>query len=269
MKMENIKYSILIVTLNAGRALQKTIQSIERQNYQNYEVIVKDGCSDDDTFLYIPSDKRYRLIKNKDLNVYDGMNQAIELIDGDFTIFMNAGDRFYNESVLFQVDQFVSKNKLAGVCVLYGDYSRAGTYIKKQETCLSDFILYRHSLCHQSIFYSSELFKSGLRYDISFKICADHELTLRLWTKHVPFYHTGMVICDYEGEGLSESKSGMEDAVKEKDLIIRRYFSPKKRLYLRSLYFFTFPNLRKFLISKSSPAFIRNSYKKIRNFLTK
>lgn len=88
------KFSILVVTLNAEKEIDATIESIQAQSYQNYEVVIKDGLSKDNTLKHIPKDDRYKVYSQRDTSVYDGMNQAIECASGEYIIFLNAGDAF-------------------------------------------------------------------------------------------------------------------------------------------------------------------------------
>lgn len=106
------KFSILIVTLNAASEIQKTIQSVKDQTYSNYEVVVKDGESKDGTLSYVPQDVHYKVCSKKDKSVYDGMNQAISMAKGDYIIFLNAGDTFYDENVLKNVADYIENNHI-------------------------------------------------------------------------------------------------------------------------------------------------------------
>lgn len=262
-----LKFSILIVTLNAESEIDKTIQSIQKQTYSYYEVIVKDGMSKDRTLQFIPQDERYRILKEKDVSIYDGMNQAIENSKGDFLIFLNAGDSFYNEYVLEKVANFVHSHNINKKCVLYGDYCRNGDFIQVQSQNLRPFLLYRRPLCHQSMFYSKEIFQCGIRYDINYRISADHDLTINLWTQEVPFYHTGVVICTYIGGGISETKTGLIEAKKEKSEIVKKYYKLSQRIVYEVIIACSFARFRSWIDSENSPYCIRSMYRNIRNIL--
>ena len=93
-------FSIITVCLNAGDDLILTIESALNQTYSDFEIIVKDGFSTDGSVEMIPKDDRIRLIQKKDNGIYDAMNQGIEVASGQYIIFMNAGDKFYNNKVL-------------------------------------------------------------------------------------------------------------------------------------------------------------------------
>ena len=102
---QEIKYSILVVCLNAGQRLLDTIDSIISQKYQNYEIIIKDGESQDGSVELVKSRyteylSRIQIYSQRDSGIYDAMNQACTYAKGDYYLFLNTGDSFYDEFVL-------------------------------------------------------------------------------------------------------------------------------------------------------------------------
>ena len=81
--VKQITFSVVIVCLNAGQELLRTVDSVLRQSYSNYEIIVKDGMSGDGYVERLPADERLRIVRQKDKGIYDAMNQAISLTTGD------------------------------------------------------------------------------------------------------------------------------------------------------------------------------------------
>lgn len=262
------KFSILVVTLNAEKEIDTTIESIQSQSYQNYEVVIKDGVSKDNTLKHIPRDDRYKVYSQRDTSVYDGMNQAIKCASGEYIIFLNAGDAFFNSTVLEDINQFIVANEIKEPCVLYGDYSRGSNSVQYQPRKLTGFYLYRKPLCHQSILYSSSILKNN-QYDTSYKISADHELTLRLWKSATLFKHTGLVICQYIGGGLSETIDGKALAVKEKRYSIEKYYSKSELLRYDFIMRVSLSGVRNWILSPNSPAILRKFYRAVRNRLSK
>ena len=108
------KISIISVTLNAKSDLMKTINSVQKQTYRNFEHIIKDAYSTDgtremdfngfdNTFFYC----------NQDQGVYDGMNKAFRFAKGDLIIFLNAGDILFDENVLNLINNKFLENPLS------------------------------------------------------------------------------------------------------------------------------------------------------------
>ena len=103
---QHIIYSIIVVCLNSGPRLRDTIESILNQTYKNFEVIVKDGGSSDgsvEALLKECDDERIHVYTQKDTGIYDAMNQAVRLAQGEYYLFLNTGDSFYDDTVLRKI----------------------------------------------------------------------------------------------------------------------------------------------------------------------
>lgn len=108
-------FSVVVVSLNSGERLKKTLQSILNQTFSDYEVIIKDGGSKDGSLDFLSSEhvlEKYpqiRLIQEKDRSIYDGMNQAVTYVSGRYVQFLNCGDLFYDENVLRNVADYITE----------------------------------------------------------------------------------------------------------------------------------------------------------------
>ena len=111
-----IKFSIITVCLNAGNDLLETVESTLKQSYSEFEIIVKDGFSKDESICKLPQDKRIHLVQKKDTGIYDAMNQGIEVAQGDYMIFMNAGDKFYDSGSLSVLPMELRRHR--GICIM-------------------------------------------------------------------------------------------------------------------------------------------------------
>ena len=100
--MHNPKFSIITVTFNAGKVLEKTIQSVISQSYRNVEYILVDGKSKDNTLSIADTYKEWIhcLVSEPDKGLYDAMNKGIRLATGDYLCFLNAGDKFHDKDTL-------------------------------------------------------------------------------------------------------------------------------------------------------------------------
>ena len=95
MNMSEISFSIITVTLNAKKELSKTISSIQKQNYNLFTHIIKDGFSTDETHrIDFSKYRNTEFYQFKDKGIYDAMNQAFDLAENEYIIFLNAGDIF-------------------------------------------------------------------------------------------------------------------------------------------------------------------------------
>ena len=92
-------FSIITVTKNCQETIKKTLESVKLQSFEDYEHIVVDGFSNDNTFQIINNYKSNKIIKKQinDSNCYEGLNNAIKFVRGRFIILLHSGDIFYSE----------------------------------------------------------------------------------------------------------------------------------------------------------------------------
>lgn len=256
-------FSIIVVSLNAEATIKKTIESILNQSFTDYEIIVKDGCSKDNTIKKIPESDRIQIFIKPDKSIYEAMNQAIELSSGDYICFMNCGDIYIDNTALQTI--FNTASKTIDRCnIIYSDYQRNNTIVKMPNK-LYDFYLYRTPLNHQSMYISKEVFEEHGLYDLSYKIAADWEHTLRAYRQGVKYIYCDCVSCDYLGHGLSESKEGVKLKHKEYKWIRNQYFSKLQLFKYKIIIFLSFKKTRSFIVSDKSPLVFRKIYRKLVN----
>ena len=170
-----MKFSIIVVCLNPGPKLNQTLDSILSQTYPSFEIIVKDGGSRDGSIETMREDRRIHLYQESDHSIYEAMNQAVSHVTGDYILFLNCGDLFYDNEVLTHTAQFMEQHpaKLQGI--YYGDtYSaKTGTKISSPPR-ITGFVCYRNIPCHQSCFYAADLCRQK-PYEPKYKIRADYE----------------------------------------------------------------------------------------------
>ncbi len=123
--MNNPKISIVTVSYNSEKTIKETIEHVLNQTYDNYEYIIIDGMSTDNTIeiakSYIKSFEEkgisYRIISEKDNGIYDAMNKGIKMTDGDIVGIINSDD-YYNDDTLEKVANFYNKTNFD---VMYAD----------------------------------------------------------------------------------------------------------------------------------------------------
>ena len=96
-----MKFSIIVVCLNPGPKLNQTLDSILSQTYPSFEIIVKDGGSRDGSIETMREDRRIHLYQESDHSIYEAMNQAVSHVTGDYILFLNCGDLFYDDEDIF------------------------------------------------------------------------------------------------------------------------------------------------------------------------
>ena len=112
--------SIITITYNAGRFLERTIQSILAQQATDYEYLVIDGASTDDTLDIIKRHENYitNWISEPDRGLYDAMNKGLHRAKGRYVWFMNAGDELHDSQTL---SNLLERIKVSDADVYYSD----------------------------------------------------------------------------------------------------------------------------------------------------
>ncbi len=263
--MQNPFFSIIVVSFNAKDTIKRTIESVLSQDFDDYEIIVKDAASTDATVDQIPTSDKLRVYVNADSGIYYGMNEAILYARGKYLLFLNCGDYFASEDVLSKIYQ-VAKDKDETKTVLYGDYSRNGVRFK-QPSKITPFYLYRTPLCHQTVFFGKGVFEKFEKYDTAYRILADYDITLKSFFGGFDYVYVPVTVSDYMGGGVSENEKMKALKKDEYAAIQGKTFSAKDRHRFKRKLFFSFRGLRQKLISDKSPKWVRKLYRAIVNRL--
>ncbi len=228
-------FSILVVSLNAGEKLLQTIQSILKQTYTNYEVVVKDGGSKDDSLELLEqyleqssNAQKVRIVRRSDKSIYEGMNQATQEARGEYYYFLNCGDLFADENVLEKVATKIkaAKDGQSKALIFYGDILDAlrGQVVASNPK-IDAFACYRNVPCHQACIYHYSLFEER-GYESKYRVRADYEHFLwSYFCKNACPEYTGVVLASYEGGGFSETRENRVRSKEEHEEITTKYMS--------------------------------------------
>lgn len=107
------KLSIITITYQAEKFLERTIQSILDQGHRSaIEYVVVDGASKDGTLALIEKYRSHidQLISEKDQGIYDAMNKGLQVVNGEYVLFLNAGDTFVSKNTLDNIIAALDKN---------------------------------------------------------------------------------------------------------------------------------------------------------------
>lgn len=169
-----MKYSIITVNFNNKDGLRKTIESVIRQSFQDFEFIVIDGGSTDgSTDILKEYDAKIDYwVSEPDGGIYQGMNKGIKKATGEYLNFMNSGDCFYDERRLELVDNcHFSTDIIVGSDYHYDPIKGQG-FTTILPPRMNMYALYKGSFPHQSAFFRRELFNDCL-YDENLRMVSD------------------------------------------------------------------------------------------------
>ncbi len=227
------KISIIVVCLNPGQKLIDTMESIKQQTFQDYEVVVKDGFSKDDSieklrqWLSGPGAAiadRVQLHQLQDKSIYEAMNQASKLAQGAFFYFLNCGDHFYDQNALKDMVAEMDKNPEGRL--FYGNvYDAIRESVVASNPRMDAFACYRHVPCHQACIYHRSLFEER-GYEPKYRVRADYEHFLWcFFAKKVEPVFVPVTLALYEGGGFSETKANRLRSKEEHKEIIGKYMT--------------------------------------------
>ena len=263
-----IRFSVIVVALNPGEKLKQTIDSILAQAYSNYEIIVKDGKSKDGSVENIkqeyPEESRIKVYVETDKSIYDAMNQALKRVSGDYILFLNCGDTFFNNKVLLQTAEKIKESN-EKPSIFYGNtFCEQTNVIVHSATKITGFTCYRNIPCHQSCFYGAELF-ADRGYKTKYQIRADYEHFLWCYYKvHANMIYMDNIIAAYEGGGYSESKENQKRDREEHRLITLEYMSKWELIRYKTIMALTLAPLRRWIANSKM---LSNLYHKIKDIL--
>lgn len=201
------KISVITINYNNASGLEKTARSITGQTCDDFEWIVVDGGSTDESNAVIETyaTKITAWISEKDKGIYDAQNKGIAMAKGEYCLFLNSGDCLADQQVLAQV-----KAQLVGVDILYGDMiTEDETGRRTRLTSPDTFDVYQlmiTTLWHPSAFIRSALFSLYGNYREEFKITGDYEFFIRVILKYsASVKHVQLPIAVFNLSGVSNS----------------------------------------------------------------
>lgn len=179
-----MKLSLITVCYQAAPLLEETLQSALKQTFHDFELVIVDGGSTDNTLKVLEPfrEKIGTLISEKDKGIYDAMNKGIAAAKGEYVYFLNAGDAFYHEKVLEEV---FSNPAVHGADFIYAKVETRNeptgvNYLNGKPVTFSMF--YSHyPICHQATFTKRILFEKYGLFDLRFPLVADSEWFIRIF----------------------------------------------------------------------------------------
>ena len=228
------KISVITICYNEPD-LEKTCQSIINQSFQDFEWIVIDGGSKKETLdIFDKYKKRIdKFVSEPDKGVYDAYNKGIKIADGEYIIFMNAGDAFYSDDVLTAVYPTLESD----TGIIYGETFYLYKDRKKQDgiSCIqrkmSTKFFVNDMICTQSIFIKKDIFISLGLFNEKYRIAADYEKLVQYLKSGGNFKYVPIVISAFDKNGISNKAK--KDTIKEVEQIQKQYFS-KEELELKN-----------------------------------
>ena len=221
-----IKFTVITVTYNAGSTIRRTLDSVSAQTHTAVEHLIIDGCSTDSTMTEIQhyvernTDQCHPhnivLVREPDSGLYDAMNKGLMQAKGDYLLFLNAGDKFHEETALAEISEQLTAryNPSRMPAVVYGETDLVddqGRFLRHRRLRAPQRLTSRSFLsgmlvCHQSFYVRIDIARS-IPYDLNYRFSADYDWCIRVMRRAerrgLSLHNTGLILTDYLSEGMT------------------------------------------------------------------
>lgn len=229
MKQKGVDILLAIITINLNNAegLEKTIISILNQSFKDYELIIIDGKSTDNSVDII---KKYEKeiscwISEPDTGIYNAMNKGILKAKGKYCFFLNSGDCLYNNTTLQSIfqDNLNADIVFGNLKVINPDKSIETIYGKPNLTFMDLFL--SNVVKHQSSFIRTQIFYKYGFYNENNKIVSDWEFFMKVLGFHnVSYRYVNTAVAYFDNNGISNHSNDL--CVAEKVAILNKEIAP-------------------------------------------
>ena len=214
--------SIITINYNDVNGLEKTINSVINQTFQDFEYILIDGGSSDKSIELIHSniDRINYWVSEKDSGVFNAMNKGIKVANGSYLLFLNGGDVLNGDAAL---QDFISSPNFEGD-IIYGDY-KFDIDGKVYPDVLTPLFFIKSSLPHQSTFFKRHVFDEMGYYDERYKIVADRAFYIKCFlSDQYKFKHINYPLSIFDLSGMSNDPNFKEKKDAEDERIFNEYY---------------------------------------------
>lgn len=218
-------FAIITVVKDNVDGLQRTADSVFKQDFTNYEYLVVDGKSTDGSLALAETwqnEGKAILIEDVDSGISDAFNKAIIASSADFLLFLNSGDVFNHSQVLSSIAPCLQPDK----CLTCQVYFNGKVFPRFDHTAYSQKLWKRAMIHHQASFIPRAWFDRYGLYDPRYRIRMDYEFWLRV-LKNEALVPVPSAIVDFDA-GISMKN-------------IRVYYDEEKKANRRHLGLWAFP----------------------------
>jgi len=235
-KINKLKFSVITPSFNQGEYIEQTIISVLEQNYDNFEHIVIDGGSTDNTISILKKYPHLKWVSEKDKGQSDAINKSLRMATGDIIAWVNSDD-WYEPGIFKDVAQYFlqnpEKNIVMGDCNLVDENGNIFDKIINQERgykTIRRYWISRSIPTQPAMFFKKQLIDEWGYLDESLHYAMDYDLWIR-FAKNNRFYHLDRVAAYYRFH--STAKGGDQDFTKfepEWELVYQRYVNAYDKL---------------------------------------
>jgi glycosyltransferase involved in cell wall biosynthesis len=196
-----MQISVITATFNAANHLPALISSLRDQTYKNFEWVVADGGSTDDTLNILSGVKELNvaLSSQQDFGIYDALNRAIKVSKGDYYVVIGADDVFEPDAL----ENFAKE--IDGISTVITSPILINNKIYKLSPLPIFLSGFRAKICGHSI---ATLFKKSLHdkygyYSKKYPIAADYDFMMKLVVNNEKIKSCDFIVGRFGMKGVS------------------------------------------------------------------
>ena len=232
-----MRLSIVTINWNNAAGLEKTMQSVAAQTFKEFEYIVVDGASTDDSVNVIKSHEsdyaHLKWVSEADSGIYNAMNKGIHMASGDYIQILNSGDCLAASDVIERMLKALEEKECPSI--LYGNMVKCfpdgrrmldKSFAGKEITMLG---MYTGTLNHDPAYICRDLFEKYGYYDESLKIVSDWKWYLQaiVFGGEKPKY-VDLDVTLFDMTGISENGGQNRDLIdREKRAVLEQLINPR------------------------------------------
>ena len=189
-----MKITIITVAYNSASTIERSIESVESQDYQNIEHIIVDGGSQDATIEIVNRHKNsiVTFISEPDKGIYDAMNKGIGLATGDVVAFLNSDDIYAGPWVISEVVDYFSRSELdalfGNLSYFYSPTPDKVNRVYRSPDDVSKALSWGIMPAHPTLFLRKEVFSRFGTFNPNYKIAGDFDLIARIFNSNTLRY---------------------------------------------------------------------------------
>lgn len=242
-------FSIITVAYNAEKTISRTMNSVHEQSYRDFEHIIIDGASSDNTISIVKEylSDNLTIVSEPDDGIYDAMNKGVKIAKGDYVLFLNSDDHLKSPRTL-EMLAVPALDDYDAICGGIDILEQGGDIVRHWP---SDGCLYFGKRVflqapHPGFFAKRQILQEmDQPFDLSFRISADLNLMLQLFYQGLNFkFSKETVTSMYLGGASSHQLSARIEGWKESLIIYWRHFGVFSPLLLMIRIFSKFTKSR-------------------------
>lgn len=207
-----MKISIITITYNSAKTLPRTLQSVQGQSFADIEHIIVDGNSTDGTRQIIEADAakhpNVHWVSEPDEGIYNALNKGIRMATGDVIGFLHSDDVLYSAD---SIGHIASAFEQSDIDLVYGDlqYCRGSKVIRRWKSNAFNprALKYGWMPPHPTVYVRRKVYQEVGEYDEWFRISADYDMILRIFTAGYKSCYLPEVLVSMEVGGASNKNT--------------------------------------------------------------